>query len=266
MAAPEQLDLFLDTTPAREEAPAAPPKTAAAKTRDKMRKQAEALRIYLQKHSGTPVSLIITDNTRAMMSLRRLDGGRRAEVRLHHMFLTAPPEVRLALSDWILRPNMARLASLFRDFIASRSQDIRPKRHARETRTALGTHYNLKAIFDEINQQYFDNRIDAAICWGRDSGRKVRSMHFGTYYCESRLIRIHPRLDQAFVPPVVVRYIVFHEMLHAHLGVSKGEDGRRIIHSRQFKKQEKTFTEYEQAVAWIKNKENLNRMLRPIKR
>ncbi len=107
-----------------------------------------------------------------------------------------------------------------------------------------------------------ENSIDVPISWGRDSGRNTRSIRFGGYYPGEALIRIHPRLDQSFVPKYVIRYIVYHEMLHAHIGIEQTEGGRRSIHPRTFKRMERTFPEYEKAVAWIEDSGNLRRILR----
>jgi hypothetical protein len=72
-------------------------------------------------------------------------------------------------------------------------------------------------------------------------------------------------LDQDFVPRFFVRYIVFHEMLHAFVGISRTPTGRRQVHSGTFKRLEKSYPEYEKAVAWQAVKKNLKRLLNPSK-
>jgi hypothetical protein len=51
------------------------------------------------------------------------------------------------------------------------------------------------------------------------------------------------------VPPYVVEFIVYHEMLHAQLGVEE-QNGRRAVHTRELRRREKLFKEYEKAIAW----------------
>ena len=75
--------------------------------------------------------------------------------------------------------------------------------------------FDLKEIFDRLNAQYFDNKIRADVGWGRDSKKKNRSaFRFGSYDRAKKLIRIHPRLNQEFVPFPVVELTVYHEMCH----------------------------------------------------
>jgi len=197
-----------------------------------------------------------------MMSVRHLTNGTQVRVRLHHMFLTAPKEVRHALAHWVKHPRSRKYGTLFKEFIVARNDEIRNV----ETRASLpvtrGNYYDLKEIFDELNQRYFENGIDVAISWGRDCGRNTRSIRFGGYYPNERLIRIHPRLDQSFVPLYIIRYIVYHEMLHAYIGIEQTEGGRRSMHPRVFKRLEVAFPDYEPAIAWIENDDNLRRILR----
>ncbi len=70
----------------------------------------------------------------------------------------------------------------------------------------------LEDICREINGRYFDNRVHIArIGWGmRRSWSRL-----GHYDPVHRTIILSPVLDAAEVPGFVVRYIVYHEMLHA---------------------------------------------------
>ena len=75
----------------------------------------------------------------------------------------------------------------------------------------------------------------------------------GHYDPVHHTITISPVLDSAEVPDYAVRYIVYHEMLHADLGIGKGE-GRRIVHGPEFRIREKLFRHYERAIAWEKKR------------
>jgi hypothetical protein len=48
-------------------------------------------------------------------------------------------------------------------------------------------------------------------------------------------------------------YIVYHEMLHADLGIEHN-GGRHSYHSREFKRREKLFKHYERSLAWEKKR------------
>jgi predicted metal-dependent hydrolase len=56
-------------------------------------------------------------------------------------------------------------------------------------------------------------------------------------------------MDSKRVPGYFIEYVVYHEMLHAAIGIQERE-GRRSIHSAEFKKREKLFKYYERAMAW----------------
>ena len=66
------------------------------------------------------------------------------------------------------------------------------------------------------------------------------------------------------MPRYIVRYIVYHEMLHAFLGVGVSPTGRRQVHTREFKTMEKAYPEFDRSVAWIENSRNLSRLLKPL--
>jgi hypothetical protein len=63
------------------------------------------------------------------------------------------------------------------------------------------------------------------------------------------MIRIHPLLDQPFVPRYVVETIVFHEMLH-QLIPRQRVNGRWRVHPPAFRLQERRFPYYRQAKQW----------------
>ncbi len=226
-----------------------------------IKKLADTLHHELETASGCRISLVITNNTSNMMSIRMDREAGNVCLRLHHMFVDAPEEVRGALAYLVKHPRTRKYAVCIRNFISSRKHQIRPARRLTVNLQPQGVVYDLGSIFDELNAVFFYGKVDAAITWGRDSTSSRRSIRFGSYHEATNLIRIHRRLDQPFVPLYVIRYVVFHEMLHARLGVGKNENGRRQIHSGTFKKVEKAYPEYKQAVAWIENQDNLNKIL-----
>lgn len=224
--------------------------------------KAGVLHQELVRGTKMAIHLTITNNKRVMMSVRHAPDGQSARVRLHHMFLSATDDVRRALAHWIKHPRAKKHDALFRSFFNANNNTVHPPASRKPRLRMRGLCYNLREIFDELNRQYFNGAIKAAISWGFDRGQRIRSIRFGSYFPQERLIRIHPRLDQPFVPPYMVRYIVYHEMLHAYLGIESGRHGRRRIHPPEFNRLEAAFPEYEKAIAWIKNKDSMKRILR----
>ena len=202
------------------------------------------------------VQVTLTDNRYTMISVRRIKGGARTdmryEVRLHHMFVDADPVITRALARYIA-DNDAESSRILGDFIDDNSGHVRGR--ARRTPTTViftaGEHHDLRQIYDELNARYFENKIDAAITWGARSGRPRRrnSIKMGSYSVEDRLIRIHRSLDRAFVPRFFVAWIVFHEMLHQIHDI-RVKNGRREFHSKEFLADEALFEYYSEAKDW----------------
>lgn len=124
-----------------------------------------------------------------------------------------------------------------------------------------GRYFNLREIFDKLNERYFGNRLKRyRIVWGQRRTERPREIIvFGTIQEEDRMIRIHPLLDRVFVPTWFVEYVVYHEMLHAVVPDEYDSAGRRMVHHEKFLARERQFRWFRRAKAW--EEENLGRFL-----
>jgi hypothetical protein len=208
---------------------------------------------------GKTLGLTLTDNRYSMVAVRRAPSGYR--VRIHRMFARIEPRIVRALARYVVH-NDRRASSVLGEYIERNKHIIKqqPRRPRQITIRTAGRHFDLQAIFDRLNGEYFGGRIDARITWGPSfkQRRRRRSIKMGSFSVEDRIIRIHPSLDQAGVPPYFVAWIVFHEMLHGKHEVTR-VGGRRCFHTREFLAEEKTFAHYERAYAW--EKRNIDRLL-----
>lgn len=214
----------------------------------------EAARTTLQDRVAAYLSkgrarVLLTDNLHTMVSIKRGHGV--VTFRLHHMFVAAPPTVLRALARYAETREVAA-ARLLRAFVEYNEDHIR----RREGPPAVvcdveGKYHNLRAIFDELNAAYFAGNIRARITWGpRGRRRRKRdSIKLGSYTFEDEIIRIHPVLDAADVPRFFVAWIVYHEMLH-EVHDMPVVDGRRMYHTREFRRAEAQFDRYAEAVLW----------------
>ena len=125
-----------------------------------------------------------------------------------------------------------------------------------------GTHFDLRPIFDDLNERYFRGRLRGyKVTWGRRRKHRPREYFiFGTIQEEDRVIRINPALDQPFVPQWFLRYVLYHEMLHSVVPDETLSQGRRRVHTEEFNRRERTFPSYRRARRW--EQENLSRFLR----
>jgi hypothetical protein len=144
-------------------------------------------------------------------------------------------------------------------FIEANRSTIRttPKR---SVPNAIGRCHDLGAILAELNEQFLDRAFIGQVGWGRATrARRRRSIRLGSYSHADRLVRIHPALDQPFVPRFVVAWVLYHEMLH-QLVPCPSKGGRRRLHSREFRELEAAFPDHLRATEW--ERENLRRLLR----
>src|ERR1043166_1745220 len=125
-----------------------------------------------------------------------------------------------------------------------------------------GKHFDLRAIFDRLNERHFRGRLRGyKVMRGRKRKRRPKEYFvFGTIQEEDRVIRINPALDQPFVPLWFLKYILYHEMLHAVVPDETLSRNRRRVHTEEFNRREREFPDYRRARRW--EDENLSRFLR----
>jgi hypothetical protein len=237
------------TAPARQEPPRLPVAPPLPPPPTPALVAATSLAERLASLLGERVQLTLTDNTSTMVSFRRTRG--LVAFRVHHMFAAAPQNVVRALADYA-SGSRASAGRLIDEYVRSNEEDVRQTRTERQVSSLepLGRYFDLQAIFDELNRDLFGGTVDAAIGWGREAPRRRRrSIKMGTYFHDTRVIRIHPALDRPEVPDYFVRFIVFHEMLH-HVIPPVLAGGRRISHTPEFRRRERAYPDYERAIAW----------------
>ncbi|MDA8422489.1 MAG: hypothetical protein M0Z89_04060 [Nitrospiraceae bacterium] len=204
------------------------------------------LKRHLEERLGRPLVLVLTENASTMLSVRLHDGVPR--IRLHRMFLNAGNEVLDEITSYIKKSKASM--PLFRSFVRENREGLVIKPPKKVPLKTAGAYHDLRELHDAVNKEYFNGTIDAAITWGSRSPRSsVRRRTLGSYSERSHIIRINPVLDRKAVPRYFVAFIVYHEMLHAFLGAQLAGT-RRSVHSREFRKREKLFKEYEKAMAW----------------
>lgn len=212
---------------------------------------------HLERASGRALKVRLHRNRWTYFSCRAVAGAHRVRVSLHESFLDAPAEVLRAIATLIRRDD-ARARCVIRSFVKDQSPiwDKRADHPPRPQKIIpRGRVYDLRAIFNEINRRYFDGQCTAKITWGNGArtARGRRQITFGTYDKSSHVIRIHPALDHRYVPDYFVRYIAFHEMLHAMVPATLLPNGKRLFHSRVFRQREHAFKDFQRAQEWGKH-------------
>lgn len=204
------------------------------------------LRDYLQRVSGMDISLTITENATSMLSSKIKDGI--IHVRAHRIFLTADMDTLSEIAEFIRKRRGNK--ALIKRHIKQNRQHIEKKPPRKTRLDTTGRYYDLQSICEGVNREYFENRITALITWGLKNTRHiVRKRTLGSYNGHTNTIRISRTLDRKTVPFFFIKFVVYHEMLHADMAIEKA-GSRRSVHSREFRRREKLFESYDKAAAW----------------
>ncbi len=198
----------------------------------------------LEERLGRKANITFTNNRVSLISVYHKKDV--LNIRLHKMFLHADEEVLQAITDFI--KNRKSPNNIIRDFV-KQCQCTYNSHNKPHTIKPMGKHYNLEEIFDNLNNLYFNNMVDAKITWGKNYKKiRVKKRILGSYDVKNNIIRINPILDSEKVPPFYIDFVVYHEMLHAFL-----KNKNRRWHCSEFKVLEKNYSSYEEAIKWEKN-------------
>ena len=174
------------------------------------------------------------------------------EIRLHEFFAKAPVEVLHDLAAWLRSGQRAPKACARLDRYIDEQLAALPTGSRRRIAVCTrGAVHDLDPMAGSLFENEFadDFRAHARPVWtwgkrGRTQAR--RSLQLGCYVRDVHLVRIHTVLDQPAVPAWFVRFVLFHEMLHAAL------PGEKPPHGPAFRERERAHPDYPAAVAWQK--------------
>ena len=126
--------------------------------------------------------------------------------------------------------------------------------------TDKGEVYDLAAIFDKLNFDYFGWSIPKPVLtWSARKTYRILGHHDATH----QTIVVSRSLDSKDVPKYVVEYIVFHEMLHIH-HPTVHHNGRSYNHTPAFRRDEEQFEHFHAAERWIE--QNVRKLKRRAKK
>ena len=184
----------------------------------------------------------------------------RLMVRLSDIFTDAPADVYESLA-FILLARLYRKTTdaiyyrIYRSFILAENIQARA-RQARTERSrsvritsARGRHIDLEVLFNRLNQEYFGGSlIRPKLSWSAKRSRYI----LGRYDATHNVIFISRIFDVQDLPSYVVEYVLFHEMLHLK-HQSRIHRWRMVVHTPEFKTEEKTFRDFEKAKLALKH-------------
>ena len=179
-------------------------------------------------------------------------------VRLSDLLEGAPDGVLRAIAHILLakmyrQPIDRGQAARYRKYVAShdivrKAHLVRQMRGRKLLRPARGHFYDLDAIFEKLNLRFFHGLMARPrMSWSQSKTRRI----LGHYDPAHNAIIISRIFDHFAMPPFVVEYIVYHEMLHLKHPV-KLRGSRRCVHSAEFQAEEKLFPHMAEANTFLK--------------
>ncbi len=174
-------------------------------------------------------------------------------VRLSDILAEAPAPIAEALAHILLAKLFRRRTASFhreqyrhwlnRTDIRAKMHHVRRERGYKHRGTPVGSRFNLLELFEQLNARFFAGAlVQPRLTWSLRESR-TRLGHYDPSHNAIVLSRI---LDRAEAPALVVEYVMYHEMLHM-VHPEYQENGKRRIHTREFRIAERAFPRYLEA-------------------
>jgi hypothetical protein len=156
-----------------------------------------------------------------------------AHILLSKLFRKAPP---LSMTEryrrYLNRADVRRTLHL-----------VKQERGRKVLRDPKGETYDLEEIFEELNIQHFHGLMARPqLGWSPTCSRTT----LGHYDPPHNAIVVSSLFDSRKASRVIVKFIMFHEMLHLKYP-AEHKAARRCVHTKDFKEAEREFEGYDQA-------------------
>jgi len=179
-------------------------------------------------------------------------------VRVSDLLEGAPEYVLRSIAHILLakmfrKPVDREHATRYRRYISSQHMSrkallVRQIRGRKRIGMAQGRVYDLDAIFEKLNSQFFHGLLARPqMTWSSERARN----RLGHYDPAHNAIVISQVFDHPRVPPCAIEYIVYHEMLHLKHPV-RLRGSRRCVHSAEFQAEEREFPQLDLAQKFLR--------------
>ena len=187
----------------------------------------------------------------------RLQAGQ-LQVDISDLLQSAPAPIQEALASILIaklfrrRPDSSDLAC-YRSYLNRADfrhalHSVKQQRGRKTCNDACGQTYHLHHIFEEVNREYFCGLMPRPrLGWSLRPSRTT----LGHYDPSHHTIVLSSLLDTERAPRLIVKFVMFHEMLHLRHPVLH-QGARRCVHTLEFKKAEREFADYAGAKATLR--------------
>ena len=179
-------------------------------------------------------------------------------IRISDVLSDAPDEVLLSLGRVLLaKLNRKHVnqkdRTTYRKYVMSdpfqeKALKIIAKRK-RKTRIVKGRYRDLNKSFERVNKKYFNNTMrKPVLTWSVRRAKRT----LGRYDPERDTVFVSRILDSPHASEELLDFIMYHELLHKKHGIRK--EGKRMrVHTPEFKRDEKKFSNYEKMKKIMEN-------------
>jgi hypothetical protein len=211
--------------------------------------------------------IVVNANKRVSVSLEEPKPGS-IQLRTHWLLLD-DGRLAPALVDGLSSGRFPRVMREIVDEVRHRAPTSYCYSSSKRTYQSKGEWIDLGRVLEAVRRYLPDNNIarDVTIGWGRKTRsrkRRQRSIKLGSMVDRERLIRVHPVLDNPWIPGHVIEFVVYHELCHFAAPPLTARQARKRqehrIHHRTFRTLENQFPDKASAEQWIDD--NLDRLLR----
>ncbi|HNY31457.1 MAG TPA: SprT-like domain-containing protein [Fibrobacteria bacterium] len=115
---------------------------------------------------------------------------------------------------------------------------------------AAGIAWDLRPLFDQLNQEYFQGRLEAVVRWSPKWGGLSTHQSLKISQGIVHLITIARAYDAADVPRYAVEGVLFHEMCHIAHPPRRGGGHKRVIHHKEFREAEQRYAQWGRWREW----------------
>lgn len=178
-------------------------------------------------------------------------------IRISDILRTAPEGIlesliHILISRALRRKPQSHWLDQFNEYIQQPDVEAshartRLARHRKILTGPQGKFHDLTASFQRVNQRYFQDSLPQPnLSWSPSRSRRQLGYHDSAL----TLIVVSRYLDRRGVPELVVDYIMYHELLHTLIR-PEIRRGKRIVHPLEFKRREREYEHYNEALRWL---------------
>ena len=179
---------------------------------------------------------------------------RQIRATLSDLLVEAPPDVLRSLATVLLAKLYARSIppaanANYKRWInlpetRQRMLANKKKRGYKRMLPPCGRVYDLDALFDRLNAEYFGAALPKPGLGWSPQASKTRLGHYDVAHDAIVISRV---FDRPYVPSLAVEYVLYHEMLHIKHPAQVRSGGRRCAHPPEFQAEERRFANIDEA-------------------